>query len=237
MVKLSILSVVALVAAAPATAAVTVAKNAKRPALKVNSGGFAEISWTERGRRRTLLVSPRGGLLPGGRIRGRDVSTATTAVTIPFSRVVRRTADGRYWALQAWRVRADGPIELRFSRWRGEPTRVAANVILERRIVGAAEFAGAPVPAWSPTPQRRRVRTFAYVDCFGSAAAPDAWRRLAAVSIGDFGSFALGLPPEWRGTQYRVAVTGPNVGASYAPDGMTLAGSGPPPPPLGGNRR
>ena len=221
---------VALVAAVPATASITVAKNAKRPSLRVNGQGYAEIGWTERGVRRTVLVAPRGGLLPGARIRGRDVSRATTAITIPFRRVLRQTPDGRYWALQSWRVRQDGPVELRFSRWRGAPTRVTASVILERRLVGGAEFGGAPVPDWSRMPASRRVRTYAYVDCFGCPAAPGSWRRLLAVAPTN-GTFGLTLTPERRGTQYRVSVTGPNVGADYAPDAMTVVASGPPPPP------
>ena len=222
----------ALAAAVPAPASITVAANVKRPALRVNAQGYAEIGWTERGVRRTLLVSPRGALLPGARIRGRDVSRATSAVAIPFRRVLRQTADGRYWALQSWRVRPDGPVELRFSRWRGAPTRVTANVILERRLVGAAEFGGASLPDWSRTRGGRRVRTFAYVDCFGCPAAPDSWRRLLGVATTS-GTFAAALTPERRGTEYRVSVTGPNVGASYAPDATTVVGSGPPPPPLG----
>jgi hypothetical protein len=229
MVRLVLIVAVALVAAAPAAASVMVAKNAKRPALKVNAGGYAEISWTERGVRRTLLVPPRGGLLPGGRIRGPDVSGATTAVAIPFARAIRQTPDGRYWALQSWRVRPDGPVELRFSRWRGAPTRVAANVILERRLSGAAEFGGKPVPDWSRTPEGRRVRTYVHVDCFGCLAAPGSWRRLLAVAPRS-GAFAVALTPERRGTQYRVSLAGPNVGAQYAPDATALVDSGPPPP-------
>ena len=219
----------ALVAAAPAPASITVASNVKRPTLKVNAQGYAEIGWTERGVRRRLLVSPRGSLLPGARIRARDVSRATAAVAIPFRRVLRQTPDGRYWALQSWRVRRDGPVELRFSRWRGAPTRVTANVILERRLTGAAEFGGMPVPDWSRTAGGRRVRTYAYVDCFGCPLAPASWRRLLGAAPTS-GTFAVALTPERRGAQYRVSVTGPNVGASYAPDAMTVVSGGPPPP-------
>ena len=41
---------------------------------------------------------------------------------LPFARVIRRGPDGRFYALQTWRVEPGGPVELHFSRWKGAPT-------------------------------------------------------------------------------------------------------------------
>ncbi len=227
---LLIVALVSLAAAAPASASITVAKNAQRPALRVDARGNAEISWTQRGVRKTLLVPARGRVLPGGRIRTRDVSRPTTAVAIPFKRVLKRTPDGRYWALQAWRVQAGGAVELRFSRWRGAPTSIVASAD-GLRIAGTATFNGRPVPTYSRTPAGTRLRSYAYIDCFACPAAPTSWQRLLGVAIAADGSFVVGLRPTWRGAMYRVSVPGPNVGANYAPDAsVTVAPVEPPPP-------
>src|SRR4051812_11909566 len=119
---LPLASVAALVAPAAAVASVTVATSAKRPALRVDARGYAEVSWSASGVRRTLLVPPHGRALPGGRLPGRDVSRPARGVRIPFARVIRQTPDGRYWALQSRRVARRGAVELRFSRWRGAST-------------------------------------------------------------------------------------------------------------------
>src|SRR5215218_1878333 len=50
----------ALAAAGTASASVTVTTNAQRPSLRVDARGYAEVSWTARGVRRTLLIPPRG---------------------------------------------------------------------------------------------------------------------------------------------------------------------------------
>jgi len=117
-------TVLVLVLSANAGASITLATNAQRFVLRVDARGYAAVSFVERGARRTILVPPRGRVLPGGRITGRDVSRATSAVNLPFRQILRRTADGRYWALQTWRPQKGGPVELRFSRWRGAPTKV-----------------------------------------------------------------------------------------------------------------
>src|SRR5262245_55209960 len=107
--------------AGPAAASIKVAGDARAASLRVDSAGNAEIDWTTSGgARRSLLVSPSGGLVYGGRLAGGDVS-APAAAPIPFALSVRRTPDGALWALQAWQRLAHGPVELRFSRWRGEP--------------------------------------------------------------------------------------------------------------------
>ena len=222
----SVCAVTVLAAAAAgfvagADAATLVAKNAQRPALRVDAAGRAEVSWTERGVRRYLLVPPRGRVLPGGRA-GRDVSRAVSGPALPFLRVLRRTPDGRLWALQAWRVVPQGAVELRFSRWRGAPTEVTATAT-EDRLDGRVTFHGRGVYGYTPTPEGRRIRVYAYVDCFGCPAAPARWRRLIAVAPrAPDGAFTLALTPERQGLRYRISVPGPQLGTTYAPDASTV---------------
>jgi hypothetical protein len=209
---------VALLAAAsagPAAGSIAVAYDAQRPALRVDSRGNAEVSWTAGGARRYLLVPPRGRVLPGGRLSGRDVSRAASAPRLPFQRVLRRTPDGRLWALQTWRARPRGPVELHFSRWRGAPTRVAFTVT-ETVLEGSADFQSRPVTGSSPTPEGKRLRHYAFVDCLGCGGTRT-WKRLTAVQTRANGSFRLFLRPAWRGSRYRVTVAGPNRGTTLAP--------------------
>jgi hypothetical protein len=213
----------ALVGAGVAHGSIMVAKNAKRVGLRVDARGYAEVSWTATGVRRTLLVPPRGKVLPGGRLPGRDVSRRATRPALAFQRALRRTPDGRLWALQAWRVARGGPIELHFSRWKGAPTTIA--VTLEGgRLTGTASFQGQPVTGSSPTPQGVRVRHFAFIDCFGCGGTP-AWLRLIGVSPGADGSFAFALRPGVEGTRYRATIAGPNRATTLAPDASAVVGS------------
>lgn len=214
-------------AALPAAAegSIGAATSAQRPALRVDAAGYAEVSWTAGGSRRTLLIPPRGRYLPGGRLPGADVSAPATVPGLPFARVVRRTPDGRLWALQAWRVRAGGPVELRFARWRGAPTEVEADVTL-RRVSGRAWFAGRGVYGASPTTAGTPVRHYALVDCLGCAGATG-WKRLLGVRLrGPGGTFTLLLRPAWAAPRYRVSVTGPNRGWTYAPDASVVVPAG-----------
>ena len=211
-----------------AEASITVAANAQRPALRVDARGYAEASWIERGVRRFLVVPPRGRLVPGARLEGRDVSrSARAAVTLPFERVVRRTRDGRFWALQAWAKKPRGPVELRFSRWRGAPPVVELEALCceaASRLEGHASFHGRPIFGYSRTPEGKRLRLFAFIDCFGCAAAPSGWSRLIGIALrAPDGRFSLELRPEWRGLRYRAIVEGPTVGATYAPDASAIA--------------
>jgi hypothetical protein len=136
--------VLALVFAPDAAASITVAVDAQRPALRVDAAGNAEVSWTAAGVRRFLLVPPAGRVFPGRRLEGADVSRTTMEPALPFRRVLRRTPDGRLWALQAWQVVSDGPVELRFSRWRGALPRVTLRVE-DDLLSGRATFRGRAV--------------------------------------------------------------------------------------------
>jgi hypothetical protein len=209
---------VALLAAAiagPAVASTAVAYDAQRPALRIDSQGNAEVSWTADGVRRYLLVPARGQVLPGKRLSGRDVSRRGTGLRLPFQKVIRRTPDGRVWALQAWRARAGGAVELHFSRWRGAPTRVTV-MVTHTMLEGSADFQGRPVTGFSPTPEGKRLRHYAFVDCLGCAGTR-MWKRLTAVQTRADGSFRLFLRTAWRGSRYRLTVAGPNRGTTLAP--------------------
>lgn len=219
---------VALVATADAAASITIATNAQRPALRVDTRGYAEVSWTSGGVRRTLLVPPRGRVLPGGRISGRDVSRATSIAAIPFRRVLRRTPDGRLWALQSWRPRKGGPVELRFSRWRGAPMQVELAATPKGRtelLEGRATFAGRPVVGTSPTPEGTQILLAAALDCFACYGNARGWTRFNSVRTRAGGTFAATVPLPARAPRYRAIVPGPNRGTTYAPDGAATVES------------
>jgi hypothetical protein len=210
-------SLASLALAASASASITLGTNAQRPALRVDARGNAEVSWTAGGVRRYVFVPPTGRVYPGRRLAARDVSRSSTAVALAFRRVLRRTPDGRLWALQTWRVRPGGPVELRFSRWRGAPPKV--TLAAEQRfegdlLTGRATFAGRAVPLYSPTPEGKRIRSFVYVD----RATTSGWSRVSGVSTQADGSFRLYVPPQSLGLRYRALLPGPNIGTTLAPD-------------------
>lgn len=218
---LAVAGALSLAAAAASWASVGIGNNAQRLALRVNESGYAEVSWTERGVRRTLVVPPRGRVLPGSRIAGPDVSRPAPSVRLPFARVVRQTPNAMYFALQAWRVVPGGPVKLHFSRWRGNPTEVTIRVEGER-LLGEARFAGRGVYGFSPSPEGKRLRLTAYIDCFACPGAAG-WKRLLGVRLrGPRGSFAVGIRPAWTGRRYRAIVQGPNRGWTYAPDASAI---------------
>ena len=219
--------VLALAGVGSASASLNVATNVQQPALRVDARGWAEVSWTAAGARRFLLIPPTGRVLPGRRLTRPNVSSPTTAVAIPFRKVLRRTPDGRLWALQLWRVRPDGPAELRFSRWRGAPTQLVIDAVEPRFdgyvVRGLATFHGRPIPLWSMTPEKKRIRSYAYID----RATPTGWRRVGGVRVRADGTFerfvsAVGTP------RFRAVLPGPNISSTvWAPDARSVP-AGPP---------
>jgi hypothetical protein len=221
------MGVVALAVAGSASASVKVATNVQRPALRVDARGWAEVSWTAAGARHFLLIPPTGRVFPGRRLTRPNVSTPTSAVAIPFRKVLRRTPDGRFWALQLWRVRADGPAELRFSRWRGAPTQLVIESVEPRLdgyvVHGRATFHGRPIPLWSTTPEGKRIRSYAYID----RATPTGWQRIGGVRVRADGTFerfvsAAGTP------RFRAVLPGPNISSTvWAPDARSTPADAP----------
>jgi hypothetical protein len=226
-VAVAALSAAVLTAAGSAAASLSVATNVQRPGLRVDARGWAEVGWTAGGARRYLLIPPGGRVLPDGRLRGRDVSRAVTRVRIPFRKVVRATPDGRYWALQARRVRPGGPVELRFSRWRGRPTKVVIEAVEPRAsgylVRGRATFAGRPIPLWSATPEGKRLRSYAYIDRMTRAG----WRRVGGVAVRADGTFRRYAAAAAGRPRFRALLPGPNLKAAWAPDAVSPAVSAP----------
>jgi 1,4-alpha-glucan branching enzyme len=70
------------------------------------------------------------------------------------------------------------------------------------------------VPLFSPTPEGKRIRSYAYVE----RETATGWGQIAGVATKANGSYALFVPKAKLGARYRVLVPGPNVGTTLAPD-------------------
>ena len=218
-----------LALAAPGSAAASIGVTFEpfsHPSLRVDAREYAEVDWTAGGARRSVLVPPSGQYLPGGTLPGKDVSVATGAVAVPYRLALRRTPDGRYWALQAWQTGFRGPLELRFSRWRGKPTTITLALEQKGRyqvLAGSATFQGRPVTGSYLTNAGKPISLAAQLDCFGCPAGQGhGWYRFNGVKTRSDGSFGSGLRGDWTGTQYRATIVGPNLGTTLAPDAAAL---------------
>jgi hypothetical protein len=202
-----------------------VATSAQRPALRVDARGNAEASWSAGGVRRTLLVPPHGRVLPGGRLPGRDVSRAARGIRIPFARVIRRTPDGRYWALESWRLVGRGAVELRVSRWRGEPTKidlVSEPVGRGELLTGRATFHGRGVTGVWRMLEGDPVPEAAVLECF---CAGRGWSWFNSVRTRSGGKFGANVPSRALAPRYRATIVGPNIGTILAPDASAVVAS------------
>jgi hypothetical protein len=220
---LAVLLVAVLVAPGSALASLRITANARHATLKVVAGGTAEVDWTRAGGgRRSVVVYPNGSLRYGKHLRGRDVSFATTAVSLPMARVLRQTPNGRYFALQAWRRLRGGPVELRFSRWRGAPTRLTLQAICckwsSENIVGQATYHGRPIYGYRATSTGNPLDGLGrnvYLDTYRQSR----WQRMMGIlTHRPTGRFSLWIRPYWRGTAYRGRIIGPNWGRILGPD-------------------
>lgn len=219
--KIVLAALVALTATTSASASFTIAQGASRPALRIDARGFAEVSWSQGGTRRTQLVPPEGKVLPGGRISGSDVSRPARVPGLSLARVVRRTPDGTLWALQQWEV-TPGHLQLHFARWKGRPTTVTLTRISDL-LRGKVLFHGQPVSGFSRTPEGKRVRVYVYLDCFRCPGSSAGWKRMLGVPPKADGTFSAVLRPAWTGTRYRASIFGRNVGRTLMPDARTFA--------------
>jgi hypothetical protein len=208
-----------------------------RTSLRVDAAGNAEVAWTARGVHDSVVIPPAGRLFHGT-LRGSDVSRPTTAAVLPYRLALRRTPDGRIWALQAWQTGWKGPVELRFSRWRGKPT----SITVERRskgissvLTGRATFQGRGVSGKYRTNGGALISLAAQFDCFGCPAAHGAgWFRFNGVKTQRDGTFGSGLKAAWSAAKYRVSIVGPNLGATLAPDAAAIIRTRRDRPPKGG---
>src|SRR5262249_22061984 len=135
---------------ATAGASVEVAVGVRVASLRIDAAGDAEVAWVAPdGQRRSLVVSRDGKLHFGGVLSGPDVSHPVATTQVPWPVEERETSDGRYYALQAWQRLDNGPLELRFSRWQGEPTRLSLKSVCCKwgslNIEGTATFHGRPI--------------------------------------------------------------------------------------------
>jgi hypothetical protein len=214
--KLAALTVV-LVTAGAAHAAVWVGENAVKPTLRVDAKGTAEVRFVSGGRPDTVIVPAKGQLTHGGSLPGPDVSRRVPTPKLPHAVVVKRTPDGRLWALQRMRLKPGAPLDLHLARWRGEPTKIEFAVNGDR-LEGRATFAGRGVSGRSYTLEGKRPKIYVYLDHYAGGS----WRRMLAVAPKPDGSFSAFLRPAWQqASRYRASMPGPNIGTSFAPDAET----------------
>src|ERR1043166_5578865 len=221
--------VAALLAPASASASLKVASWARHPTLKVGANGAAEGDWTSGHRRHSVVIYRNGAMRYCQHVKGRDRSFPTTAVSVPMALAVRQTPNGTYWALQAWRRLRAGPLELRFSRWKGAPTLLTLDAACckwrSENVVGQATFHGKPIFG------RHATRTGVPLDKFGRNVYLDtfrggAWKRMMGIlTHRKTGRFSLWIRPYWRGTAYRGTIIGPNWGWTLGPDAQAQAQS------------
>jgi len=219
----------AAVSVAGAAASIEVALDARGATLQVDAAGNAEVRWTAAdGSQRALLVSREGSLRYGG-LSGPDVSRPAAGVSIPWAVVVRQTPDGRFYALQAWQRLDGGPVELRFSRWEGAPTKLTLATVCckwgHENVIGTASFHGRPIYGFKATAQGSPLDPYGrnvYLDSYRSGR----WERMMGIlTHRPTGSFSLWIRPEWAGGEYRGTIPGPNWGWTLGPDAFAQTGS------------
>ena len=187
--------------------------------LRVDAKGEAQVTWSGG----SVLVPPHGQLYHGGSLAGPDVSRPAPAAGIPFAVSVKRTPDGRMWALQAWQVAPDGPVELHLARWQGRPTQLTLTSD-GTHLGGSLTFHGAPVTGTTFTLEGKHPRIYVYLDCF-DCGGKAGWTRMIGVAPKADGSFSVLLRPDWTGSRYRATVSGPNLGTTLAPDAQAIVNS------------
>ena len=212
-----------------AEGSIKIAGNVSSASLRVNASGWATVSYAKGGRLMAAKVAPNGRVTYGRRAPGRDVSSPSAAVSIPFAVALRRTPNGRFWALQAWQRIKGGQVELRLSRWRGAPTRLAvwAHCCKWRSEIvrGRATFHGRPIYGFRSTP------TGVPLDGLGRNVYIDSWRAggwvraMGILTHRPTGRFGLWIRPYWRGSAYRARIVGPNWGRTLGPDAEGAARS------------
>jgi hypothetical protein len=216
-------AVIALALPLAAEASIKVAGNARGASFRVNAKGYATVFWTTApGSRRTAVVAPSGRITWGKVAPGKDISRPSSAYSLPLLVAQRQTPNGRLWALQAWRRLRGGPVDLRLSRWYGEPTQLVLRAWCckwrSEVAGGRATFHGRPIYGYrftrSGVPLDGLGRNV-YIDSFRHGR----WMRLMGIlTHRPTGKFGLWIRKHWRGTQYRAKIVGPNWGRMLGPD-------------------
>jgi len=191
--------------------------------LRVDARGDALVTWRQDGSVDSVLVPPTGELSHGGSLRGPDVSRPAPLALVPDAVSVRRTPDGRLWALQELQLGAQSQLELDLSRWQGAPTKLTLSSD-GTRLRGTLSFHGRPVSAHTFTLEGKKPRIYVFLDCFACPGKPG-WSPMLGVAPQPDGSFAVYLRPSWKGSRYRATVAGPNSGSTFAPDAQTVIAS------------
>jgi hypothetical protein len=115
-----------------------------------------------------------------------------------------------------------GPVELRFSRWRGEPTRLTLRAVCCKwggeNIEGTASFQGRPIYGHRSTPEGNPLDDLGRNVYLDSYRAGDWSRMMGILTNRPTGFYSLWIRTNWQGSRYRGAIIGPNWGWTLGPD-------------------
>ena len=228
LVAASAAAAVVLAQALSADASVEIGVNAVGASLRIDAAGDAQATWTSRdGATHTIVVARDGSLHFGATLSGADVSHPASAETVRWALVVRETTGGTYYALQSWQRLVGAPVELRFSRWTGEPTVLTLRVVCCKwgsvNVDGRATFHGRPIYGEHATAQGNPLDPYGrnvYLDTYRGGG----WQRMMGIlTHKPTGAFSLWIRSNWVGTAYAARSPGPNLGWTLGPDALAQA--------------
>ena len=211
-------------APAGASASLLLARTTSGETLRADAKGRALVTWREGGTQRRAVIASDRAVYRGGTI-GKAVGVVVTP-TIPFAVVQIALPSGTQVALQKFQRLGNygslGPVELRYSRWRGEPTRLSltgewTSDGRRMRICGTATYHGQPFYGLKHTITGNPLDAYGrnvYIDALRSSG----WYRIFGVLTRPRGFAMMVSKPEMVGTAYRAAVPGPNLAGDLAPD-------------------